>query len=67
MPNYSNLFMMEWGSWIYGIGMVLFGIFFLVVGFVFLKKLCSHFSKESDQDDNINNSICLILPKASSS
>ena len=58
MSYYS--FMMEWGSWICGMGMVLFWMFGLVVGFVFLKKLCPYFSKKSDQEDNIDNPIVIL-------
>lgn len=33
-------------------GMVLFWMFSFIMGFMLLKKLCPHFSKKSDQEDN---------------
>ena len=58
MPFYS--FMMEWGSWICGIGMVLFCMFCLVAGYMLLKKLCPYFSKKSDQEDNSDNPMVIL-------
>ena len=58
MPCYS--FMMEWGSWICGVGMVLFCMFCLVAGYMLLKKLCPHFNKKSAQEDNIDNPMELL-------
>ena len=58
MPFYS--FMMEWGSWICGIGMVLFCMFCLVAGYMLLKELCPYFSKKSDQEDNSDNPMVIL-------
>ena len=58
MPCYS--FMMEWGSWICGIVMVLFCMFCLVVGFMFIKRLYPSNSKKSAQEDNIDNPVEIL-------
>jgi uncharacterized membrane protein len=47
--------MMEWGGWIYGMSMVLFWMFSLIMVFMFYKKICPYFSEKSDQEDNIEN------------
>ena len=47
--------------------MVLFSLLCLIMAFVFFKRLCPNISKKSNQEKNIDNSICLILPEASSS
>jgi hypothetical protein len=54
MPGYHYSFMMEWGSWICGMGMILFGILCLVMGLILLKKLYPHFRKEFDDKNNID-------------
>lgn len=55
MPNYYYSFMVEWGSWICGMGMLLLVMFCLIVGFVFYKKFCLYFSEKFDQEDNVDN------------
>lgn len=60
MTHYCYSFMMEWGDWICGIGMAMFWIFSLVVTFIFLKKLCPHFSKESNQENNGDKTIEIL-------
>jgi len=56
MSTYSNFVMMEWGGWIYGISMVLFWMFSLILVFAFRKKICPYFGEKWDQEDNIENS-----------
>ena len=60
MPTYCYSFMMEWGSWVCGICMVLFGMFFFVVGFISLKTLCPYLSKEFAQEDDIDNPMVIL-------
>ena len=52
--------MMEWGSWICGMGMILFWMFCLVASLMFLKQLGPHFGKKSDQEDNIVNPLEIL-------
>lgn len=55
MPSYYYSFMREWGSWICGMGMVLFWMISFVLGYMLLKQLCPHFSKKSEQECSIDN------------
>jgi len=58
MPCYS--FMMEWGSWICGIGLVLFGLFSVVVVYMILKSLCPHFNKKPAPEYNIDSPLEIL-------
>ena len=55
MPNYNYSFMMEWGSWICGLGMILLAAFCLVAGLILFKKLFPHSGNGLDKENNTNN------------
>jgi len=55
MPTYCNSFMMEWGSWMCGMIMILFWLFSLVLFFTFLKKICPCFCEKTNQKGNMEN------------
>ena len=59
MPSYCS-FMNVWGSWICGMGMVLFSLLCLILAFMFIKKLYPGNNKKSEQEDNIDNSEVIL-------